>query len=95
MPEEDKTAFDAKKFEAFLRDKWGPDRKCPYCGATNWFISPTCGSLDEYVAGDQRPQKAMPVVPVICGNCGSIALVHPLKSGALERPAKKEVSNAQ
>jgi len=90
-----KVHFDTKRFEAFIKDKWGPNRKCPYCGEGKWSISATCGELDELTLEEgQSAKKYLPVVPVTCENCGNTVLVHPAKSGAVQKPGVKEAKHA-
>jgi hypothetical protein len=95
MPDETTIGFDVDKFEEFIKAKWGADRKCPYCESDKWLISTKCGELDEYSAEGQTNDKSMPVVPIICENCGHVVLVHPLLSRALAQPKKEEVQNVK
>jgi predicted RNA-binding Zn-ribbon protein involved in translation (DUF1610 family) len=48
---------------AWIREKWGEQRPCPYCGEARWDVGPPV------VLG------ASPAVPVVCGNCGNTLLI--------------------
>lgn len=53
-------------------EKLKPRHTCPLCGKSSWIVGDTVCQLEEF-----RPQryakgkKAMPVIPIICKNCGN------------------------
>lgn len=58
----------------WLRSKWS-DRPCPYCAATEWQVGVP---LDIELGGGEM---MAPMVPVMCGNCGQLALVNAIVAG--------------
>lgn len=65
-----------------LRKKWGSDKQCPYCQATDWQV----GKL---VWFDLEDGSKYPAVPVLCGNCANTTFINPLAAG-LSMPADDE-----
>jgi ribosomal protein S27AE len=76
--------FDKAKFIENLHNKW-KDRPCPLCGSGPWMVQDTTFQIMEYneaglVLGGG---VILPLVPVICGNCGYTALVSPIIAGVM------------
>lgn len=69
----------------WLREKW-PNPQCPMCFARNWHVAPTA-ELRDFTGGDLvLGGPIIPVVPVVCTNCGNTVLVNALIAGAVEQP---------
>lgn len=86
-PKERADAELGRKVIEILREKWGEDRQCPYCGAIEWQV----GKLMHFPLWAQ--QAAFPAVPVTCINCANTTFVNPLSLG-LDLPAGDEESGA-
>jgi hypothetical protein len=57
---------------AWIRERWGEDRPCPYCGGSTWEVGPP------FELG--RPSGEL-VSPVVCVGCGNTALVNARQIG--------------
>lgn len=56
---------------AWLKQKWGPNWDCPYCGDVDWLVDP-------------RPAPGPPLRnfhAVVCQNCGVLTFVSARVSG--------------
>jgi len=69
-----------------LREKW--KNPCPMCGINNWNVQDTAYELREFHGGNVvfGSGPIIPVVPVICANCGNVVLVNAIVAGAVEKP---------
>lgn len=76
------TKIDAKKLIKYLGDKWQA-QPCPMCGARRWNVQETSFELREYHGGNMviAPGPVIPLVPVICTNCGNTILINSLVAG--------------
>jgi len=85
-------AFDeaAKRAQAdrgikWLRSKW-PNPVCPICTANNWQIA-AIGEIRDFSGGGLVVGGALiPVMPVVCNNCGYTLLFNALVAGVIEPP---------
>jgi hypothetical protein len=60
------------------------DRPCPFCGGTNWSLSPTVFELQEHIDPDEPPidpRHVYPVVVMQCGGCGHAMLLSAIAFG--------------
>jgi len=85
-----KTELDAKQFIEYLQAKWG-GKSCPMCGKTDWSIMGRVYELREYgetglVLGGNT---IVPIVPVLCKNCGNTVLVNAIIAGLVDRDKEK------
>jgi hypothetical protein len=94
MSEKFKPNINLPKLQAFLKEKWGDNRKCPYCDGTEWNVTSTCGSLDELLPNNQRG-KFMPLVPIICVKCGNTVLIHPAASDSMDNSDEEEATHVK
>ena len=62
---------------AWLEEKWGLDRRCPYCDVLDWGVN---SPLDDYL-WEEGPISAH--FEVTCANCGHTVFVNAFKSGLL------------
>ena len=81
--------IDVQKLIAYLEAKWTKHRKCPMCLVTQWNVHDHAYQLDEWNQGMLVPGmggggRTMPVVPVICGNCGYTVLVNAIQAGVMK-----------
>ena len=81
--------IDTEKFIEHLRAKWGNSRPCPVCGGTNWTVGDSSYELREYRGGDFLVGQVpiMPLVPVICTNCGNTILINSIVAQIPDAPA--------
>jgi hypothetical protein len=78
--------FDNQKAIAYLRQKWG-GRVCPMCGVGNWSVNESTFQLTEFNNGSMIiGGPVVPVVPVICMNCGNTVLVNAITAGLVTPP---------
>jgi hypothetical protein len=52
----------------WLREKWGDDKPCPWCGNDSYYVSPP----ESFLAPTGR---TVPYIAVICRNCGQATRV--------------------
>lgn len=55
-----------------LAERWGEDRKCPYCDHSDWVVAKQLLQIERL--RDGRPQ---PFFGVWCEHCGNTVLVEP------------------
>lgn len=71
----------------YLQRKWG-SAGCPMCGGNEWNVSEKIFELREFSAGKRMVGESngaiLPVVPVICNNCGNTMFINALFIGLLE-----------
>ena len=74
--------IDTQKLINHLSNKWG-NRPCPMCGAKQWNVQEKSFELREFHGGGLviGGNPIIPVVPIICGNCGNTILVNSLLTG--------------
>jgi hypothetical protein len=72
---------------AHLKSKW-QGRPCPMCNAGNWELQDSVFELRQFNQGTLVVGGVIiPVVPVICKNCGNTVLVNAILSSAIDRPS--------
>ena len=84
--------IDVDKFIAYLDQKWGT-RPCTMCGQSSWGVNDSVFQLIEFHKGAFIiGGSALPVIPVICKNCGNTVFVNAVVAGIVEPsvPEKKE-----
>ena len=78
-----------EKLLAHLKNKWG-NAKCPMCAASQWQVFSKVYAPPQFSkAGVVLGGEAIPVVPVVCTNCGFTAWVNAIIAGVLEQEGKK------
>jgi hypothetical protein len=60
---------------AWVRQKWGEQRPCPYCGDSTWEV----GMPFEFTRGSSDAVAL--AFPVIRSNCGNTALINTGRAG--------------
>lgn len=62
-----------------LQEKWEA-QPCPMCGARQWNVQDKSFELREFHSGDfvVGSSSVIPVIPVICSDCGNTILVNSL-----------------
>lgn len=86
--------INVKKIEEVVTRKW--KNGCPMCGGREWeMISQTLFTPLEIGEGmDIRlGGKMIPLVPIVCKNCGFVAEINALSVGAVDKEVKKEEEN--
>jgi len=70
-----------------LSEKWG-NQSCPMCGSNDWNVSDTIYELRKYHGGNLiiGGGPILPIVPIICNNCGNSIFINAIISGAIDRP---------
>ena len=67
--------YDNKKFIKWLSENW-EDNECPVCKGENWSVSDVIFEMREFSGGGLSiggSSQILPIIPVICANCGYIA----------------------
>lgn len=79
--------FDVGIVIAFLNAKWGSGRQCPMCGTKSWSVQDSTFQVSELnPAGLVVGGPIIPVIPVICSNCGNTVLVNAITAGIVIPP---------
>jgi hypothetical protein len=82
--------IDGNKMIAYLQEKWR-GRSCPMCGVTNWNVQDSTFEIRQFSEGNMvLGGPIIPVVPVVCNNCGNTILVNALMAGVVKRDQKAE-----
>ena len=74
------------KLIKFINGKW-QGRACPMCGIGKWVVTDKIFELREYNDGNLVVGKncsVVPVVPIICENCGNTIFVNAMIAEAVE-----------
>ena len=78
-----------KNLLEFLRRKWR-DGRCPMCRSANFNVEEDTYQLMRYGGGSVViGGPVVPVVPVICTNCGNTVLVNAIIAGVIPADATK------
>jgi hypothetical protein len=79
------TNIDPTKMINYLREKWA-GRPCPLCAVGNWTVQTSAFELRQFYEGNMvLGGPIIPVVPVVCTNCGNTVLVNALIAGVVTR----------
>jgi hypothetical protein len=74
---------------AHLTQKWA-NRPCPMCEKTAWSIEGSSFELREFNHGNMIVGgPVIPIIPVVCTNCGNTVLVNAILAGAVERAGQR------
>jgi hypothetical protein len=65
---------------AWLEDKWGRDRACPYCGNDTWAINHYLIASENWATGSVQPRFI-----VTCTNCAQVVHIDAEKAGVVTR----------
>lgn len=65
-----------EKAAQWVREKWGEDKPCPYCGDNHWGVDGTLLNLRPIQGG-----FGYLAFQVICSNCGHTVLVNAVAAG--------------
>lgn len=74
----DLAAYDKVLAEAvtWIREKWGEDKQCPYCGKTDWAVGPPTRFLHRFMFSKPEALRLSPdMFTVSCRNCGNTAFI--------------------
>lgn len=74
--------IDSDKLIEILKEKWS-DKNCPMCdkNKSGWIISEKIYKIKEYNEDNYLlcdTSSVMPIIPIICSNCGNTILINPL-----------------
>lgn len=76
--------FDGQKAIVHLQAKWA-GRPCPMCGVSDWNVHDSTFQLTEFNQGSMViGGPVIPVVPVICKNCGNTILINAIIAGLIK-----------
>ena len=83
--------YDGDELIQHLNTKW-KNQPCPLCGTRQWNVQDKTFELREFHGGNLvlGSGPIIPIIPVICTNCGNTVLVNPLVAGI-----KMEGGNAE
>lgn len=88
MPEPKQTPesdASSEKLVEHLRQKWGDPRNCPMCGAAKWHVGDTVFTPVLFTGGGVRiGGPSIPMVPVVCTDCGFTAWINALVAKLIE-----------
>lgn len=76
--------LDAQKIIEHLNNKW-INKNCMVCGNNKWTVSDKIYELREYQDGNivVGGSNIVPVVPIVCSNCGNTIFINPLIADAV------------
>lgn len=77
--------LDAEKIIKHLNSKWN-NKNCILCGGNQWSVSDKMHELREYQDGNLvvGGGNIIPVVPIVCINCGNTIFINPLIANAVK-----------
>jgi hypothetical protein len=77
--------IDGEKLLQHLKTKWG-GRSCPMCGVGPWSVQDAAYEVRAFGQGGLLVGGAViPVVPVVCMNCGNTVLVNAILAGVVKQ----------
>jgi ribosomal protein S27AE len=76
---------DGNRVIEHLRQKWGANRFCPMCGVNQWSVQDSMYQLLQLNQGAALVigSPVIPVIPVVCNNCGNTVLVNAIAAGLM------------
>ncbi|MBI4799088.1 MAG: hypothetical protein HY794_10205 [Desulfarculus sp.] len=85
----------ASQLMAHIQAKWSAEACCPLCQGTQWEVGGQCFELRPWRQGGQdlASDYFLPVLPVICSQCGHTLLLNPRAAG-LTLPAAPPLGEA-
>jgi hypothetical protein len=73
--------FDGSKMIQHLSMKWH-GRSCPMCNAGTWNVQDSTYQLLEFNQGGLvLGGPVIPVIPIVCSNCGNTLLINAITAG--------------
>ena len=76
--------IDAQKLIEYLKEKW-QGAACPMCRQSKWMVKEKVFELREFSEGNLLVGgSVMPILPVICANCGNTILVNAITGGLID-----------
>ena len=86
---------EASSMLKYLKSKWKDPAPCPMCGHTEWGVESKIFTLPLFGAfAFGSHATVLPVVPVICKNCGYMLLVSAVVAGLVEGERDEETERA-
>jgi hypothetical protein len=77
--------YDQEKLMAFVKEKW-KGANCPMCGGGDWSIQNKIFKLMEFTKqGLVVGGPVIPVIPVVCNNCGNTILMNAIVPDLVEK----------
>jgi hypothetical protein len=87
--------IDSQKVIRHLQEKWG-SRPCPMCSKGPWGVQDSMFQLMEFSEGALTlGGPLIPVVPVVCKNCGYLVLVSALAANVVPPPPPAKVEGSK
>lgn len=76
--------FEGSKVIQHLQTKWH-GRSCPMCNAGTWNVQDSTYQLMEFnpQAGLVIGGPVIPVIPIVCSNCGNTLLINAITAGII------------
>lgn len=87
--------FESQKVIQHLQAKWG-SKACPMCSSGPWNVQDTSFQLTEFNEGNMViGGPVIPLVTVMCGNCGYVVLVNAIVAGVLKAQPESKKKEAK
>lgn len=84
------TPAETQALISFIKEKW-KSQKCPYCQEDNWNVSDSVFQLTKYANGNMIiGGPVLPVIPIICTNCGNTTMINALISKTIQPSEAKQ-----
>lgn len=81
---------DKQKIERHLKEKWALGT-CPMCRAQSWeFFERVYTPMGYQEGGYQFGGTQIPVIPVVCTNCGFTAWLNAIVAGVIKKGGGKD-----
>ena len=86
---------DREKATAWLEEKWKGRKECPICGSNSWALPDVVSEVRPFMPRAWGLTAGlMPLVLVVCDNCGHTLAFNALVMGLVEHP-EPEVEEAE
>lgn len=81
--------IDSEKVIKHLQEKWKGAR-CSMCGEGSWAVQDSAFQMTEFSHGGLAiGGPVIPVVPVMCSNCGNTVLINAILAGVVKQDEEK------
>lgn len=77
-----------RKLQEHLKRTWKDPAPCPMCDHVDWRVQGEMYKLSHYKQDWDTgfiPGPIIPVIPIICNNCGNTVLINAVKAGIVSK----------